>query len=215
MEPHNLGQIDTSPANLPEINELLSRWNPTDILAELLTHAQRPIVTTNFRPYESAILHLATDVKRDIPVVWCDTGYNTEATYQHAHEIIQRLKLNLHVFVPRQTRGYRDVTLGIPEVDSENHALFSKQVKLEPFARAMAAHDPDLWITNLRKGQTAHRDGLGILSYTQTGILKVAPFYHYTDGQLDQYLNDHLLPNEHNYYDPTKGPEHRECGIHN
>ncbi|HUH46471.1 MAG TPA: phosphoadenosine phosphosulfate reductase family protein, partial [Arenibacter sp.] len=110
--------------------------------------------------------------------------------------------------------AHRDVVMGIPGIDDPRHALFTEQVKLEPFKRAMADHRPDVWFTNLRHGQTALRDSLDILSLSKDGVLKVSPFYHYTDSQLDRYLRDRNLPNEHKYFDPTKVLEHRECGLH-
>ena len=30
------------------------------------------------------------EVKKDITVIWCDTGYNTNETYKHAEEIIKK-----------------------------------------------------------------------------------------------------------------------------
>ena len=47
----------------------------------------RAIVSTNYRPYEAVILHLATQVQPDIPVLWVDHGYNRAATYKHAEEV--------------------------------------------------------------------------------------------------------------------------------
>ncbi|PQA34208.1 phosphoadenosine phosphosulfate reductase family protein, partial [Amnimonas aquatica] len=61
------------------------------------------IVTTNFRPYEAVILHLVTQVKPDIPVVWMDNGYNTEATYRYADELARRLNLNLTIYLPKRS----------------------------------------------------------------------------------------------------------------
>ena len=58
------------------------------------------------------------------------------------------------------------------------------------------------------------RDTLNILSLSEAGVLKVSPFYHWNDTRLDAYLNERGLPNEHNYFDPTKVLENRECGIH-
>lgn len=199
------------------LTTLNTQWRdlpPAEIVRRALERAERPAVTTNFRPYESAILHLITQVCPDIDVIWCDTGYNTRATYQHARELIERLQLNIHIYVPQQTLGFRTVMLGIPEVDTPEHKIFSEQVKLEPFRRAMQIHHPDVWFTNLRHGQTAFRDKIGIASESQSGILKVSPFYHYTDKDLDTYLETHQLPNEFRYYDPTKALANRECGIH-
>jgi len=172
------------------------------------------VITTNFRPYEVNILHAVSNVIKDIKVLWCDTGYNTPQTYKHAEDLIQLLKLNVDLFVPKQTVAHRNVIMGIPEVDTEAHALFSEQVKLEPFRRAMEMYKPEVWFTNLRRGQTAVRDGLDILSLSNTGILKVSPFYNWSDEELDIYLKRYNLPNEFKYFDPTKVLENRECGIH-
>ena len=74
---------------------------------------------------------------------------------------------------------------------------------------------PDLWITNLRKGQTVFRDSLNILTKTESNLLKISPFYQWTDTKLDDYLKYHKLNNEYDYFDPTKVDEKRECGLHN
>ena len=187
---------------------------PEEIISWAVKHGNNPVVTTNFRPYEVAILNAVTEVRKDIPVVWCDTGYNTPQTYRHAETLTQTLGLNIKLYVPRQTSSYRDVVLGIPGIDDPRHAEFTEQVKLEPFRRAMDEIKPDVWFTNLRKGQTALRNTLDILSLSKDGILKVSPFYHWSDQQLDQYLEERNLPNEHKYFDPTKVLENRECGLH-
>ena len=187
---------------------------PEEIISWAIEYARNAVVTTNFRPYEVAVLNAVTAIKKDVPVIWCDTGYNTPNTYKHAEELISTLDLNVKLYVPLQTSAHRDAIMGIPSIDDPKHKEFTEQVKLEPFKRAMAEHKPDVWFTNLRKGQTALRDSLGILSLSKDGILKVSPFYHWSDVQLDAYLAERNLPNEHKYFDPTKVLENRECGLH-
>ena len=197
-----------------EYNEYLRGKTPQEITNWAINIAEKPIVTTNFRPYEAAILNVCVQAKSDITVVWCDTGYNTPNTYRCANEIIDQLKLNIDLYVPRQTVAYRDATMGIPSIEDKAHQEFTKQVKLEPFTRAMKIHAPDVWFTNLRQGQTEHRNGLDILSLSADGVLKVSPFYYYTDQELNEYMLENDLPNEFKYYDPTKALENRECGLH-
>lgn len=199
---------------LPKWNTQLKGIPPQEIIAWAIQHGIKPLVTTNFRPYEVAILHAVADVSPDIPVIWCDTGYNTPQTYKHAEELISRLGLNIKLYVPAQTVAHRDVVMGIPDIDDPLHKVFTEQVKLEPFQRAMAEHQPDVWFTNLRKGQTAYRDSLDILSLDKNGVLKVSPFYYWSDKELDLYLEQYNLPNEHKYFDPTKVLANRECGLH-
>lgn len=200
--------------SIDEINRQLRNATPKEIIEWAVFRDEKMVLTTNFRPYESAILHAVTNVFSAIPVIWCDTGYNTSYTYEFAENLIHSLNLNLFTYVPQQTVAHRTVTMGIPAVEDENHRLFTEQVKLEPFQRAMREHQPKIWFTNLRKGQTALRDSLDIVSIDKQGVIKVCPFFYYSDEELDDYLATHSLPNETRYYDPTKALENRECGLH-
>lgn len=200
--------------NLEKINEELKSKSPLEIIKWAVSFAKKPVITTNFRPYEVAILNAVTKVKKDIKVIWCDTGYNTVQTYKHAEEIIEKLDLNIHLYVPKQTVAHRNVVLGVPSIEDPKHAIFTEQVKLEPFTRAMKEHEPDVWFTNLRKGQTAFRNSIDIVSQSKEGIIKVSPFYNWSDKELDAYLADENLPNEFAYFDPTKVESNRECGLH-
>ena len=200
--------------SLEEINQELRHATPQEIVQWAVSIAQKPVVTTNFRPYEGAILHAVTNVKEDTEVVWCDTGYNTPQTYKHAEELKQLLNLNVHLYVPQQTSAHRDVYLGLPSIDDPKHAQFTNEVKLEPFRRAMKIHQPDVWFTNLRKGQTAFRDNIDIVSQSKDRVIKVSPFYYWSDEDLDTYLEENQLPNEFKYFDPTKVESNRECGLH-
>jgi len=200
--------------NLEKINEDLKDKTPQEIVQWAVSQAKRPIVTSNFGPYSASILHLVTAIKPDIKVVWVDTGYNTSYTYKYAHNLIQQLALNIKIYVPKLSMGYRNIQLGIPSVDDPNHQVFTEQVKLEPFRRAMNEHQPDVWFTNLRKGQTAFRDSIDIVSQAKDGTLKVSPFYNWSDEELGSYLIQNDLPNETKYLDPTKQFSNRECGLH-
>ncbi|AOW18496.1 phosphoadenylylsulfate reductase [Polaribacter vadi] len=200
--------------DLDKVNKELQDKSPEEIISWAISYAKNPIITTNFRPYEVAILNAVTEVQKDIKVIWCDTGYNTIQTYKHAEEIIEKLNLNIQLYVPKQTVAHRNVVLGVPSVDDEKHTLFTEQVKLEPFKRAMQEHKPDVWFTNLRKGQTAFRNSIDVVSVSKDGIIKVSPFYNSSDEDLDTYLEEKGLPNEFKYFDPTKVESNRECGLH-
>lgn len=176
----------------------------------------KAIVTTNFGPYEAVILHMAVQAKPDMPVVWADSGYGTRKTYLFAEKLIADLNLNVHVYNPRQSAARRDAIMGIPDVDDPRHEEFTRQVKLEPFGRAMKEMAPDVWLTAIRKDQTEFRKGLQVVTQDHAGgVVKVAPVFHWSEVDLERYLKAHNLPNETSYYDPTKVLGNRECGLHN
>ncbi len=207
-------QTTYTEVQLKTINDSLQGKTSQEIVAWALENAKNPVITTNFRPYEGSILHLTTSQDKELKVIWCDTGYNTPQTYRHAEELIEKFKLDIHLYVPKQTTSHRDVVMGIPQIDNPMHKVFTEQVKLEPFHRAMSEHQPDVWFTNLRKGQTAFRDSIDIVSQGLDGVLKVSPFYDWTDAQLDAYNEENGIPNEFKYFDPTKVLGNRECGLH-
>ena len=174
-----------------------------------------PIVTTNFRPFEAVILHMVAQVKPDIPVVWMDSGYNTPATYQFADEVTRALNLNRIVFQPRRTRAHREAIDGtVPALDDPAHEAFTHEVKLEPFERALREMAPTVWFTALRASDTQHRASMQPVSINSDGLIKVAPLLHWSSKDLYEYLVAHDLPNNFDYFDPTKGEETRECGLH-
>ena len=132
--------------NLDDYNASLHGKTPSQIITWALSIAKNPIITTNFRPYEASVLHPVASIRPDISVLFVDSGYNTEATYCHAQALIKKLNLNVITYIPIQT-AYRDV-------DSPNHAVFTEQVKLEPFRRALAELIPDVWFNAIRRDQT-------------------------------------------------------------
>ena len=103
--------------NIEELNTEFQNQSPEQIVAWAIGYAKNPLVTTNFRPYEVAILHAVTAVKSDIKVIWCDTGYNTVQTYKHAELLIGKLNLDIHLYTPKQTVAHRNVVLGVPSID--------------------------------------------------------------------------------------------------
>ena len=155
-----------------------------------------------------------SQLDKAIRVVWCDTLYNESSTYEHASNLIKAYQLNILKYQSLYSKEEIDVTIGFPSLEDNNHAVFSEAVKLEPFRRALKEQNPDIWFTNIRVRQTEYRDQKDILSYSKDGILKVSPFYYWSDADLDHYISVHQLPKNVNYFDPIKALSNRECGIH-
>lgn len=203
--------------NLDTVNRELEGKTPEEAIRWGLEHSpEHSLVTTNFGPYEAVILHMVTRVQPAVQVLWADGGYATPATYRFAEETIARLNLNLSVYTPLQTRARRDARNGgIPTLDDEQlHQQFTREVKLEPFKRAMAEIQPEVWFTALRREQTAYRAGLNTVTQGADGVLKISPLLAWTEMDMKRYLAEHDLPDNQDYFDPTKVESNRECGLH-
>jgi len=213
--------VSASQEQISAWNEELRGKSPQEITLWAIDLAQttggKAIVSTNFRPYEAVVLHLATRAQADIPVLWVDHGYNRPATYRHAEELKRLLGLNLRAYLPKITPAHRDAVDGpIPTPEEEDKLKkFSALMKLEPFQRGMKELAPTIWITALRKVQNPNRAELDIVSADANfGSLKISPVFHLSDAEMEAYLAEHRLPNEWDYFDPAKADEKRECGLH-
>jgi phosphoadenosine phosphosulfate reductase len=196
-------------------NSLLAQRSPLEIVEWALFQNKKTIVTTSFGPYSAVMLHLATTVKADVPIVWIDSGYNTLETYIYAEGLIRDLNLNIEIFIPQITAARRSAMMnGIPDLDSELHGEFTRQVKLEPFQRMLSKLKPDMWLTGIRGDETEFRSTLDVVSEGPNGITKVAPFLNWTEVDMEGYLYEHDLPQVSKYKDPTKAEKNRECGLH-
>lgn len=200
--------------NLKQINQKLSNKSPKIIIDWALSLSKDKIVTTSFGRFSSVLLYALSKQDKNIDVVWCDSGYNTNSTYEHALSLTTKLNLNVSIYTPLKSKSYLDYTYGSPSIDDPTFEEFTQIIKIEPFTRALKKHNPKVWFTNIREGQTKYRSSKGILSFSKDGILKVSPFYHWTDDQLEDYIINNELPINEDYYDITKITSHRECGIH-
>jgi len=132
---------------IAKANAELRSKSPLEIVRWAVAQTNgRAIVSTNFRPYEAVILHLAVQVQPDIPVLWVDHGYNRPATYKHAEELRKLLKLNIKAYLPKISVAHREAIYGeIPTTDDEAALKqFSAQMKLEPFQRGMKELAPSV-----------------------------------------------------------------------
>ena len=200
--------------NLEQHNEELRNKRPDEIIEWAFALSDKRIVTTSFGIYSAVLLSTFNRMDKDINVIWCDTGFNTPETYQHANHLIKKFNLNISMYVPENGKENKMNQMEIPTIGDPKFDEFTEFVKLEPFRRALSEHQPELWFTNIRVRQTEYRNTLDILSLSKEGILKVSPFYYWSDNELDGFLIENGLPKNKTYFDPTKVLINRECGIH-
>ncbi|MFO7553401.1 MAG: phosphoadenosine phosphosulfate reductase family protein [Haliea sp.] len=202
--------------DLKSANEALRGASASAIVQWALALGKPTIATTSMGRNAAVMLHLVSSADPAVPTVWVDTGYNLRDTYVVAERLIRDLALDIRVYSPLMTSERRNAIMGgIPTVDEEErHREFTRQVKLEPFARALADLQPEVWFTGIRREETEYRRTLDIVSFDDRGILKVAPLFYWSEQDVEQYMAQHQLPTCRHYFDPTKVHDGRECGLH-
>ncbi|MBL4828053.1 MAG: phosphoadenosine phosphosulfate reductase family protein [Spongiibacteraceae bacterium] len=203
--------------DLDKINQELRDKSPMEIARWAMDLGKRAIATTSFAPNSAVMLHLLTETDPNIPIIWVDSGYNVPDTYRVAEQLMAQLKPNMHIYIPEMTAERRNAILGgipHPDDDPQVHDEFTRQVKLDPFKRALDDLQPEVWVSGIRREETDFRKTLDIVSIDNRGILKVAPLFYWSEQDVLAYMTLHQLPTCRHYFDPTKVLDNRECGLH-
>lgn len=204
-------------AELAVINRELADSSPEDVVRWALGTGLRPFLSTSFGPQAAVMLDIVSGVDASVPVVWIDTGYNLRDTYEVAEKLMQRLPLNMQVYTPRMSaERWNALYGGIPQLDEpELHEQFTRNIKIEPFERALGELRPQLWFTGIRQSETSFRQNLDTVTWDdRRGMLRVAPIFRWSEQDLKDYVERRGLPSCRHYFDPTKVDGNRECGLH-
>jgi phosphoadenosine phosphosulfate reductase len=163
------------------------RW----ALEEFRGHA---VLSTSFGAQASVMLHLATQLDPQIPVVFIDTGYLFPETYRFAEELTGRLGLNLKICTPQITAARQEALYGkLWEQGVEGLEKYGRLNKVEPMNRAMQELGARVWLAGLRREHASTREELPVVK-RQNRVIKLHPIIDWTDRQIGEYLAAHGLP---------------------
>ncbi len=204
-------------SDIERFNQTLRDKSPQEIIQWASTLDRQVFASTSFSPNSAGLLHMINEVAPEIPVIWVDSGYNMPDAYRTADKIMKMLDLDIRVYIPEMTAERRNALMGgipHPDDDEELHKEFTRQVKLEPFQRAIDELQGQVWITGIRSQETDFRKTLDVVSLDSRGLLRVAPLFHWSEEELESYVTQNDLPSCRHYLDPTKVFDGRECGLH-
>ena len=152
------------------------------------------LVTTSFGLQSAVLLHLISQVKEKIPVVWIDTGYLFLETYVYAEKLQERLNLDVRVYSPQMTISRCEALHGkLWEQGEKGREKYALLHRLEPMNRALKELNKKIWLSGLRR---EHSDERKIRSFVeiQGKTLKVYPILDWTEEEIASYLKENHLP---------------------
>ena len=181
--------------NTEEINDRLTAAEPIQRIEWAYEqYKEKLVLSTSFGVQSAVMLHMATQVAPEIPVIFVDTGYLFSETYTFAEDLTKRLNLNLKVYNPLMTAARQEAvygkrwTLGLKELEQYN--LMNK---VEPMNRAINELGAVAWLAGLRRNQSSTRQGRQFIE-KQNRTVKIYPILEWTDRDIYQYLTKHDLP---------------------
>lgn len=180
---------------LAELNRWLSRRSAQQRVEWALANtAGTHALSSSFGAQSAVSLHLATQLKPDIPVILVDTGYLFPETYRFVDQLTERLALNLKVYRPQIGIAWMEARLGrIWEDGADGIARYNRLRKVEPMQRALRELGVRTWIAGLRRSQSGSRAGIDFLEL-RDGRWKLHPLADWSDRDVWHYLQRHDLP---------------------
>jgi phosphoadenosine phosphosulfate reductase len=159
------------------------------------------VMSTSFGIQAAVMLHLATKIVPDLPIIWVDTGYLPAETYQFAEQLIERLNLNIKVYQSPISPARMEAIYGRlwAQNDVESLNRYDKIRKVEPMQRALKELNATAWLAGLRRDQTDHRKTLQRIDL-QGEQYKILPILDWNAKDVYEYLTAHDLP-YHPFFD--------------
>ncbi len=151
-------------------------------------------MSSSFGAQSAVLLHLATRVWGQVPVVLVDTGYLFPETYHFIDELADRLHLNLKVYRSPLSPAWQETRWGkLWEQGLEGIERYNDMNKVEPMDRALAELDLHAVMAGVRRQQSSTRESFSVLGLRK-GRVRLHPIVDWTDMDIGRYLTEHGLP---------------------
>jgi phosphoadenosine phosphosulfate reductase len=161
------------------------------ILAEKT--GKRVCFTCSFQAEDVVVLHLLRKKLPNVPVLFLETGYHFQDTYDFRDRVTKAWGLNLVNVLPKQTVPEQESAFGI--LYRENPTQCCKLRKVDPLLEALEPFD--IWFTGLRREQSVTRKNLKKveLHTLPTGkvLTKVSPLADWSWGKVWEYTGGNKL----------------------
>jgi phosphoadenosine phosphosulfate reductase len=149
-------------------------------------------LATGFGPEGVVLMHLVSQVSRDLTVFYLDTGLLFDETYALRDILAARLSLRFTRVAPRLSLDDQAQAHG-PRLwahDPDRCCALRKVAPLRVFLQTQRA-----WITAIRRQQTPHRARARVLEWdAANGLVKLNPLVAWTGDQVWAHLRAHDLP---------------------
>ncbi|MBI1196685.1 MAG: phosphoadenylyl-sulfate reductase [Phenylobacterium sp.] len=183
--------FDRAGASASRLDAELRRAHPRTILeAAVESFGDRLALVSSFGAESAVLLHLAAQVKPDIPVLFLDTGMLFGQTLDYRKSLADRLGLT---GVRDLRPAFNDLAVSDPEAklwQSDTDACCHIR-KVLPLDRALA--DFEAWITGRKRFHGGDRMNLPVVEHAD-GKVKFNPLANWDKADLDAYAAEHDLP---------------------
>jgi len=170
--------------------------SPEEVLAWSVESIDRLAVATSFQASGLVILHKLRSIRRDLPVLFLDTGFHFPETLAFKQRIMEFWDLKVvdlhgeHGTAENQAEIYGD------ELYRRDPDACCAINKVRPLQAALEEYDG--WISGLRRDQSPLRAETPIIEAqllpSGNEIMKIHPLARWDKADVDAYIAEHEIP---------------------
>lgn len=184
---------DTVPALIEKalrLNTQLRHHSATDVLRAAVDEVPNLALVSSFGAESVALLHLASMVKRDIPVLFIDTEMLFSETLVYQHELTERLGLRNVTILRAADIAQHDPDGTLHQSNPDACCALRKTVPLNA-----ALNGFDGWITGRKRFQSGTRAALEFFEVeANSHRLKINPLAFWNASDVGDYITENRLP---------------------
>ncbi len=184
--------LDQSPAlaeTVTRLNTDLRHHGAGDVIRAALDHAPNLALVSSFGAESVVLLHLASMVKRDLPVLFIDTEMLFTETLAYQQEVAERLGLNnVTILRSGHTRGH-DPKGTLHRNDPDACCALRKAQPLNAALKGFGG-----WLTGRKRFQSGSRAELQHFEVDASLRLKVNPLAYWAPEDVATYITENRLP---------------------
>jgi len=174
------------------LNAKFESATPQEILTWALTsHAGRAGLSSSFGGQSVALIHMATRITPDLPILFLNTGYLFKETLTFAVDVQKKLHLNLKEFKATEEQ-IAETRRNLEKRAQDGGSKCCDDAKIDLMQKSLDGLS--CWVAGLRRGQGSTRKDIKIIEEYQSGLIKVHPLANVSGKDLFAYMKTHDLP---------------------
>ncbi len=180
-----------------ELNERFESAEPQEIVRWALEDSglERLAIASAFQAEGTAVMHMATAIRPDVPILFLETGFQFAETLAFKEHLTELLGLNVVDLVGEHTIEQQEANFG-PRLYERDPGLCCEINKVQPMFEALRGLDA--WMTAFRRDSSPTRANAPILDQYELEqgrfIVKINPVVNWTHATSWEYLEANHLP---------------------
>jgi len=156
---------------------------------------ERIAIASAFQADGSCVMHMASEIRPDVPILFLETGYQFAETLAFKEQLTERLSLNVIDLYGEYTVESQAEAFG-PRLYERDPDMCCDLNKVRPMMAAL--RDLDAWVTAFRRDSSPTRADAPFVDRYEVApghsIVKINPMAAWTRAQVWAYLKEHDIP---------------------